>query len=228
MPEVLLLLSKSDHVPEVIVSDGGSTDQTCNIAEQWGAVVISGSRGRGQQLARGAEFASGDVILFLHADTRLPLNAMGQIARALDTPEVIGGNFELKFDGGSEFATWLNGFYVWLRSNGLYYGDSAIFVRKSVYQALGGIRPISLMEDYDFVRRMERTGQTCCIGDPGAVTSSRRFQHRKPWRIYWQWFYLHAFYYLRVPSAVMAWLYRSEQHTPAERETPNKTLARNY
>lgn len=211
---LLRCLSETDEVLEIIVSDGGSDDDTIDIAMTWGARCETGSRGRGQQLARGADIAHGDILLFLHADTELPTNALTQIREALQAPSVLGGNFELQFDGGDDFANWLNGYYAWLRSKGFYYGDSAIFVRRTVYEALGGIRPISLMEDYDFVRRMERTGPTVCLNDPGATTSSRRFQGRKPWRIFWQWVYLHVLFHLRVPSSVLARLYRSEKHIP--------------
>ena len=64
------------------------------------------------------------------------------------------------FDGDDPFSRWLDGFYVWLRSHGFYYGDSGIFVRRDVYDTMGGIRPIALMEDYDFVRRLEAHGNT--------------------------------------------------------------------
>ena len=215
LPEALWRLSKANQDVEVIVSDGGSADDTCRIAQTWGAQVVEGASGRGQQLMRGVNAATGDALLFLHADTKLPLNAPTQIAQAFKDTNFIGGNFALKFDGGTDFASWLNGYYAWLRSNGFYYGDSAVFVRRDAYDAIGGIRPISLMEDYDFVRRMERAGQTVCLNSPGAVTSSRRFKDRKPWRIYWQWLYLHALFHARVPSGVLAWLYRSKRHSPA-------------
>lgn len=214
LPELLTRLSDTNETYEVIVSDGGSDDDTVDLAMTSGARCEIGPRGRGQQLARGAEIAHGDILLFLHADTELPPNALSQIRDALKSPDVTGGKFELRFEGGTDFATWLNGYYEWLRSNGFYYGDSAIFVRRTVYDALGGIRSISLMEDYDFVRRMERAGSTVCLDGPGAITSSRRFQGRKPWWIFWQWVYLHALFHLRVPSSVLAKLYRSEDQTP--------------
>lgn len=216
LPGLLTRLSDTHEVYEVIISDGGSDDDTIDVAMTWGARCESGSRGRGQQLMRGAETAQGDILLFLHADTELPPNALSQIRDALKSPDVIGGNFALGFDGGTDFATWLNDYYVWLRSNGFYYGDSAIFIRRGVYDALGGIRPICLMEDYDFVRRMERVGSTVCLDHPGAMTSSRRFQGRKPWRIFWQWVYLHVLFHLRVPSSVLAKLYRSEDQIPGD------------
>ena len=93
----------------------------------------------------GARAASGEVLLFLHADSGFPegdLREIGERLRA--SPELAGGSFRVVFDGEGEFSRWLAGFYAWFRRRGLYYGDSGIFVRRRVYQALGGIRPIAL------------------------------------------------------------------------------------
>src|SRR3546814_1395795 len=104
------------------------------------------------------------ILLFLHADSRFPAGGLGRIEETLAAaPEIGGGNFRLLFDGGDGFSRWLDGFYAFIRRHGFYYGDSAVFVRRSVYDALGGIRPIALMEDYDFVRRLEKAARTCCI-----------------------------------------------------------------
>ncbi|MEQ8707352.1 MAG: TIGR04283 family arsenosugar biosynthesis glycosyltransferase [Rhodospirillales bacterium] len=199
---------------EVIVADGGSSDDTAGIAVAEGAVLVMAPRGRGQQLAAGAAAAAGDVLLFLHADTRLPDNALQQIATGLADASISGGNFALTFDGDTGFARWLTGYYRWLRSKGFYYGDSAIFIRRTDYDALGGIRPISLMEDYDLVRRIEAGCRTVCLAAPGAVTSSRRFAGRKPWRIFGQWVLLHLLFHLGVSPDRLARLYRSEKHQP--------------
>ncbi len=211
------LASGSDGDPEVIVADGGSRDGSPQIAAAGGALVIEGYRGRGQQLAAGAACAGGDVILFLHADTVLPGNAAVQIACALRDPDVIGGNFALTFDGNDRFSRWLDGFYAWLRGNGFYYGDSAIFIRRDVLRRIGGIRPISLMEDHDLVRRMEKAGRTICLDCPGAVTSSRRFENRHPFGIVWQWVYLHLLYHAGLPHGLLARFYRSARHSPGHR-----------
>jgi hypothetical protein len=101
----------------------------------------------------------------------------------LANPKIIGGNFRLIFDGDTPFSRWLTEFYAWIRSVGLYYCDSGIFVRRSVYEDLGGFRPISVMEDLEFVSRLERFGWTCCIKDPPLITSSRRFERRHPLKI---------------------------------------------
>lgn len=201
---------------EIIVSDGGSTDGTVAIAKTSTARIVEGVAGRGAQLRHGADHASGDVLLFLHADTCLAPGGLAAIRNALADPTVVGGNFRLVFDGDDPFSTWLTGFYARIRSRGLYYGDSAIFLRRRTYDALGGIRPIALMEDYDLSRRMERAGSSICIDDPAAVTSSRRFKDRRPWKIVLQWLILHGLFALGVSPRRLARLYRSKDHTPGQ------------
>ena len=98
-----------------------------------------------------------------------------------------------------------------IRLGGLYYGDSGIFVRRRVLDAIGGVRPLALMEDYDLVRRLERAGPTACIADPPLVTSSRRFAGRRPPAIVWGWVRLHALYGLGVAPARLAEIYDSER-----------------
>ena len=197
---------------EIIVADGGSRDGTVSVARTLGAKVIGSTPGRGQQLARGAEIAAGDVLLLLHADSVFPAGGLARIEERLAAaPQLIGGNFRLVFDGGDTFSRHLTRFYAWMRQRGLYYGDSAVFVRRQVYHALGGIRPVALMEDYDFTRRLERYGPTCCIEDPPLVTSSRRFAGRPPLAIIWGWLKIHALYHLGVSPDHLARLYDSER-----------------
>ncbi len=206
-------LQDEDMEHEVICVDGGSRDDTVDIAAAYGCRVLSSAPGRGQQLSLGAGAARGDLLLFLHADCRFPRNGLRAVAATLTRrPECVGGNFRLLFDGDDEFSRWLTGFYARIRARGLYYGDSGIFVRRQVYQALGGLRPIALMEDYDFVRRMERSGDTVCIDQPPLVTSSRRFRRRRSWSIVGGWLLLHGLFHLRVPPAILARLYRSARH----------------
>ena len=143
---------------EVIVSDGGSDDTTEFVARGAGAKVVTGPRGRSQQLATGARAARGDVIWFLHADSRLSPGTLGAIRAAVDVDGACGGNFRLVFDGEDGFSRWLTGFYAWFRQRGLYYGDSGIFIRHDVLEKIGDVRPIALMEDYDLSRRLERHG----------------------------------------------------------------------
>lgn len=212
LPDLLARLREESADVEIIVVDGGSRDGTCAAARAAGALVLTSARGRGQQLHAGAAAATCDILWFLHADTTYPRGGLRQIERTLsDDPAVIGGNFQLHFDGRDGFSRWLDGFYRWIRAHGVYYGDSAVFVRRRTYRALGGIRPIALMEDYDFNRRMEKAGRTCCIVDPPLVTSSRRFAGRRPAAIVWGWVKIHLLFYLGVSPDRLARLYDSQR-----------------
>ena len=212
LPRLLTDLQPEETAHEIIVVDGGSRDDTERVAREHGVKVILTAPGRGLQLRRGAEPATGDVLLFLHADCRFPGGGLARIEAVLSaSPRVVGGNFRLVFDGSDGFSRWLTGFYAWFRGRGLYYGDSGVFVRREVYDAIGGVRPIALMEDFDFTRRLERFGPTCCIDDPPLITSSRRFEGRHPIRIFWGWFKIHALYYLSVPPERLARIYDGDR-----------------
>ena len=162
---------------EVIVADGGSTDETAAAARAAGARVVIAPRGRGPQLHAGACDARGDVLLFLHADAKLPAAARGAIVEALADEAVIGGNFYLRFVPASFAArlfTWAND--VRRRRLRIYYGDSAIFVRRSTYESLGGFRTMPIFEDYELVRRLERAGRTAYVRSITVEASARRFE----------------------------------------------------
>lgn len=225
LPDLLQRLREDSAGIEIIVVDGGSRDETCAVAAAAGARVLASVRGRGQQLHAGAESATGDILWFLHADTTYPGGGLRRIERILsDDPTAVGGNFRLLFDGQDRFSRWLDGFYQWIRKHGVYYGDSAVFVRRRVYRELGGIRPIALMEDYDFNRRMEKAGGTCCIADPPLVTSSRRFAGRRPAAIVWGWVKIHLLFYLGVSPDRLARLYDSQrQRGQRHRDSVPKT-----
>lgn len=208
---------------DVVLVDGGSSDGTAALARTLGFRTIQSPPGRGQQLTAGAAAAAGEVLLFLHADSQLPPGAVRKVLATLaSNPDIGGGNFRLLFDGDDKFSRWLNGFYRWIRSHGFYYGDSAVFVRRTVYEALGGIRPIALMEDYDFIRRMERHGRTCCIADPPLLTSSRRFQGRHPIAIVYGWLKIHALFHLGVSPDRLARMYNSKRRHPTKAPVPQQ------
>ena len=189
---LIAALRREPELREVIVVDGGSVDGTPKTAEMLGARMLLSERGRGQQLRAGAAMASGEILLFLHADSGFPAGGLAAITSLLDhEPRVPGGNFRLVFDGDSRFARGLTVFYAVIRRFGLYYGDSGIFVRRSAYDAVGGIRPIALMEDYDFACRLERVGPTRRIEAPALVTSSRKFTGRRAIAIVGGWVWIH-------------------------------------
>lgn len=216
VPRLLAALDRQDTPHEVIVVDGYSRDRTAEIAASLGMQVILAAPGRGRQLHAGTVAAHGDILLFLHADSVLAPHALHHIERALAAdPQIVGGNFRLVFDGDAGFSRWLTGFYAWLRRHRLYYGDSGIFVRRQVYERLGGITPIALMEDYEFTRRLERSGRTCCIEDPPLMTSSRRFEGRHPAAIVLRWLAMHALFHIGVAPDRLATIYDSAREKPA-------------
>lgn len=207
LPRLLAGLQRQIAPSEIILVDGGSRDGTVLKAREHHVKVIHSAPGRGTQLRAGAEAAGGDILLFLHADSVFPDGGLARIEEILESPRIVGGNFRLVFDGESGFSRWLTGFYARIRKHGFYYGDSGVFVRREVYQAMGGIRPIALMEDYDFIRRLEKFGATYCIDDPPLVTSSRRFEGRHPLLIVWGWLKIHALFHLGVSPDRLAKLY---------------------
>jgi len=212
IPGLAAGLARQNTAHEVILVDGGSDDETVQLARNAGYKTLTTSAGRGRQLRVGAEAANGDILLFLHADSQLPDGALAAIENALRThPAAPGGNFKLVFDGDDDFSRWLNGFYAWIRARGFYYGDSGVFVRRQVYDHIGGIRPIALMEDYDFNRRMERYGETVCIEDPVLTSSSRRFRNRRPGAIVMGWIIIHGLFHLGVAPDRLARWYNSKR-----------------
>ncbi len=178
---------------EVVVSDGGSHDRTVAIAIQGGARVISGSRGRGLQLNRGAAAATaatGDILLFLHADTTLPAGGVALVRQAI-AAGAVGGAFEIRFDGRG-WVYRLGERVASLRSrwSHLALGDQAQFVRRESFERLGGYKEWPLLEDLDFMLRLRETGPTAILAQP-VTTSARRFAARGPLRTvlgnWWIW-----------------------------------------
>ncbi len=167
---------------EVIVVDGGSSDRTLEIAAQTEAVVLSSSRGRAEQMNQGARVAKGNVLLFLHADTLLPSSAMGDILAALKDPRCVGGRFDVRLDRRGWIFT-LIGALINMRSRltSVATGDQAIFVRRKVFEEVGGFPEIPLMEDIAFSRALKIKGRMACLRSQ-VVTSARRWEKEGVWR----------------------------------------------
>lgn len=169
-------LNAAPGVHEVIVSDGGSTDGTMDVATP-SAGVIRGEPGRGPQLRAGAAAATGDVLLFLHADVLPPEDVAAQISGALEAG-FVGGNFRLRYPGGGLLGRWLGLLAPPYRRIRRYYGDSGIFIRRDVYEVCGGFPHVPVMEDVIFVRRMEAAGTTAYLPGP-IVSDPRRWKGRQ-------------------------------------------------
>ncbi len=160
---------------EVIVADGGSNDHTTELARLAGATVVACNRGRGKQMNAGAALASGEVLLFLHADTKLPDDFADHVWQIFREGN-FGGAFRLRI-GAKGWMLRLIESGANLRSRWLQlpYGDQAIFVNASKFFSLGGFRNWPLMEDYDFCRRLQKTGRIA-IAPASVTTSDRRWQ----------------------------------------------------
>lgn len=221
-------VSKLTACVEVLLVDGGSKDHTIEVASAYGANVITSERGRGTQMHRGACAAQADVFWFLHADTVVPANAVDLIVAALRDQHVVAGNFEVCFDGAriaARFMTWL---YPQLRRLGLWYGDSAIFVRRSAYFRAGGFKAFPIFEDLDLLRELKKIGK---FGHLSAtvVTSSRRFEGRSFVFTFTHWVALQILFWLGVNPGRLGRLYvtrgRPQRTEPREDpEYPNPNL----
>ncbi|MHB1556396.1 MAG: TIGR04283 family arsenosugar biosynthesis glycosyltransferase [Isosphaeraceae bacterium] len=161
---------------EVIVADGGSTDDTRAIASALGASVIDAPRGRGPQLNAGADVARAPILVFLHADTVLPAGYLGAVRRAMDEPRVALGAFRLSIDRPGAFLRLVEA-GVGLRSArlGLPYGDQAMFLRTETFRRLGGFAAVPLMEDVDLVDRARAIGSIRILPE-AVITSGRRWE----------------------------------------------------
>ncbi len=193
------------HV-EVIVVDGGSTDATAEVVRRRGVRIITGERGRGTQMHAGARAASGDALLFLHADTHPLPEAAERIADALRETETVGGNFTVRFDGTRRAARFLTWLYPQLRRLGLVYGDSGIFARRAVYEEIGGFQSFPIFEDVDLVRRLRKRGRVVHLPTI-VVTSSRRFEDRSFAFTFARWASLQVLYWIGVPPRTLNHLY---------------------
>lgn len=158
----------------VVVVDGGSHDEGPRAAREAGAYVILTERGRGRQMNAGAAQGAAPTLLFLHADTRLPIGAATAIASTLARPRCVGGCFRLRFDSPRPLLRvfgWFSRYETGLTS----FGDQAFFVRRSAFEAAGGFPDWPLLEDLELRRRLLRQGRflkaSACV-----VTSARRFE----------------------------------------------------
>lgn len=190
---------------EVIVADGGSTDGTAEQARAHASAprVLEVRGGRAAQLNAAAADAGGDRLVFLHADSRLPLDAHASLTRS----PARAGNFTLRFDGAGPFTWTLTQVYALQRRFGLYYGDSTVWCERTLFVELGGFRELEIMDDYDLVRRLERATDTACLPGP-ALTSARRWEQMGVARTVIAWTAIRWLYLLGVPPRHLATLYR--------------------
>jgi len=160
---------------EVIVVDGGSTDNTVSIAKAMGAKVIQGSPPRSRQMNQGAGAASKDILLFLHADTLLPENFNRYVLSVLEHPGVAAGAFELRIDSPVPYLRFIECMSNWRsRCLKMPYGDQAVFMFSNVFHQMGGFPNIPIMEDFELIRRLRKKGDVVTLPQ-SVITSPRRW-----------------------------------------------------
>ena len=201
--------SNNSFSTEIILSDGGSTDGTIQTAKPLVDKVVISPRGRYKQLNKGAKEAKGDVLLFLHSDTKLPESALFQLKKKINNSRIIGGGFQKNWEWSKgvkilrliKLINWLwEAFGNWtVRLIKTFPGDNAIFVKTEVFFSLDGFSPLLICEDFDFVRRLKRycrknSKKITCINAP-VITSARRFEEKGYFKTLFNWFYIYSLWW---------------------------------
>jgi len=208
LERLLPRLSATCPEAEIIVVDGGSHDTGLEVARRHGAGVLLSRRGRARQMNAGAAAAAGGILVFLHADTELSVKAPLAIEAALEKAEVVGGRFDVRLDSRRPLLR-LVAALMNLRSRltGIATGDHAIFVRRSVFESLGGYADIPLMEDVEFTRRLKRVGRLAYLRLTVA-TSARKWEREGVLRTICLMWSLRLLYWLGVsPARLHHWYY---------------------
>lgn len=202
-------LRRAGH--EVVLVDGGSCDGTPEIAGAFVDAVLSARRGRASQMNTGAAIAHGDVLLFLHADTRLPNDVTERVCTAMGSPAVVWGRFDVRLSSRQWWARVIE-FAMNLRSrvSGIATGDQAMFVRRRTFLRLGGFPDLPLMEDIAISRRLKRLARPLCLR-ARVTTSSRRWESQGWLRTVLLMWWLRLAYALGVSPATLARAYYPHQ-----------------
>ena len=221
LPGLLGSLGTLGGQPEILFVDGGSRDRGPALVRQAGLPVLDSPPGRALQMNRGALGTRGEVLVFLHADSRLPPDSLRAIDVAMSDPAVVGGRLDLVY----ERAEWP---YPWIARLGnlrsrltkIFTGDQTIFVRRSAFDAVGGYPEIPLMEDIELSRRLKRLGRVACLHAPVAG-STRKWRREGVWRTIGLMWLLRCLYALGASPESLHRLYYGRD--PAKR--PPSTAA---
>lgn len=207
---------------DLLVVDGGSTDGTAELAERL-APVLHSAAGRAVQMNAGAEHTTGDVLWFVHADTLIEDGALSQLRATLADPAVVGGGLCLRFDRrtpGLDLLARASDIRArWLHQ---IFGDQALFVRRAVFEQVGGFPPLALMEDLELSRRLHRRGQLVLL--PATSTASaRRFVEHGTWQMVAFMQYLKLAYFAGVPPETLGRYYERGPRLPRPRRSPRES-----
>ena len=204
---LISLASYRSQGHEVVVIDGGSNDDTVSISQQYADRVLRSDAGRAMQMNSGIDEASGDALLFLHADTRLPADAVAKLIHALEDG-YFWGRFNVRLSG-KHFMFRIIERMMNLRSciTGVVTGDQAIFVSHESIEIVGAYPRLPLMEDIVFSKRLRELGRPACIRQQ-VVTSSRRWEDKGILRTILLMWRLRLLFFLGVPADRLARQYR--------------------
>ncbi len=202
-------LRQFDSGTEIIVVDGGSDDGTPRIVRSCPGVrlIELGEPGRAVQMNAGASVSSGDVLLFLHADTRLPDRWRELVAESVCGRGMVGGRFRFEIAHPNWIYRWIaSGTNFRSRILGITYGDQAIYTTRRTFEAVGGYPEIPVFEDAGFADRLKKAGSLDWI-DEAVLTSARRWERRGPVRTLLLTWILRALYTFSVPPRILTRFY---------------------
>jgi len=194
---------------EIIVVDGGSSDTSLTLLEKSAFTILHSERGRARQMNTGAQFAQGDILLFLHADTHLPANASTLVLSTFASEKNHWGRFDVRIEGNNAssfqdlmfkiISAFIN---VRSRLSGIATGDQAIFVKRSTFESIGGFVEQPLMEDVELSKQLKKFSRPICLTEK-VITSARRWQGKGVWRTIWLMWRLRFDYWRGIPAEVL-------------------------
>lgn len=210
LPQCLESVLKEKDKLQLIVVDGNSSDRTVEIARSYtGQVVVLEKADLAAQLNAGAEIADRDILLFLHADSRLEPGVIDQLK--LIPAEIVGGAFTMQLDGNRFFYRLLSlGGNLYCRFKKTYFGDRGIFVRSSVFKKMGGFNLLPILSDVDFSRRLRNYGRTVLLKGP-LISSSRKFEEEGALHTVYLIIYALSAYRLGMPLEFIRKKYYKQQ-----------------
>lgn len=198
--------SLNDSRLELIIVDGGNQDRTASIVSKYNVRLISSIPGRGRQMNYGARYAASDILLFLHADSKITDRGIDALLKTMENPLTIGGAFRLAINSRSPYLS-----FVALMANirsiifRLPYGDQGIFIRRSVFEEIDGYSDIPIMEDIEFIRRLKRRGKIRILKEK-VLVSARRWDKEGPVYTTLRNWILATLYFLGVsPARLFRW-----------------------